>query len=369
MTPRACEVIGNGVGHWSGVLHPQRSRSIPSAVRDHDCGAMGIASARESGARTAGIAGASKALEAVLARARKVAPTESTVLVNGETGTGRELLARTIRNWSGRANGPLVSVNCAAIPQTLIPSDVVGHERGAFTGALQRRHDRFELAAGGTLFLDEVGELSGGDAGAPVARAPRTRVRTAGRNDVAGGGCASRRGHEPRSPKGDCRRQLPQRSLLSTRRLPTRDHPERQAGGLQGRSARDVHDAEGPRQRGTARVRPVVAAVGSGTRDSTSKEMIMFSKSNTTVRLRQALTITALVMVWISWLSGRAHAQANSPVTKINAAAATANIDVQPLRGNVSALMGSGGDITVLANDDGKLMVDTGIAVSRTKLS
>ena len=95
----------------------------------------------------------------------------------------------------------------------------------------------------------------------------------------------------------------------------------------------------------------------------------MFSKSNTTVRLRQALTITALVMVWISWLSGRAHAQANSPVTKINAAAATANIDVQPLRGNVSALMGSGGDITVLANDDGKLMVDTGIAVSRTKLS
>jgi transcriptional regulator with GAF, ATPase, and Fis domain len=106
-----------------------------------------------------GVVGSSAALQAVLARARKVAATDSTVLVTGETGTGKELLARAVHMASRRAEGPFVSVNCAAIPQTLIASELFGHERGAFTGALQRRHGRFEQAAGGTLFLDEVGEL------------------------------------------------------------------------------------------------------------------------------------------------------------------------------------------------------------------
>ena len=106
-----------------------------------------------------GLVGASPSLEAVLRRARKVAATEATVLVTGETGTGKELLARAVHRWSQRAERPFVSVNCAAIPHTLIASELFGHERGAFTGALHRRAGRFELANGGTLFLDEVGEL------------------------------------------------------------------------------------------------------------------------------------------------------------------------------------------------------------------
>ena len=105
------------------------------------------------------LVGTSPALAHVLCRARKVAATSSTVLVTGETGTGKEMLARAIHDWSQRAAGPFVSVNCAAIPHALIASELFGHERGAFTGALQRRQGRFELAAGGTLFLDEVGEL------------------------------------------------------------------------------------------------------------------------------------------------------------------------------------------------------------------
>jgi len=105
------------------------------------------------------IVGASPALQAVLSRVAKVAPTESTVLITGETGTGKELIARAIHKRSTRASRAFVSVNCAGIPQSLIASELFGHEKGAFTGALQRRLGRFELAEGGTLFLDEVGEL------------------------------------------------------------------------------------------------------------------------------------------------------------------------------------------------------------------
>jgi DNA-binding NtrC family response regulator len=105
------------------------------------------------------IVGESPALRAVLARVAKVAPMDSTVLVTGETGTGKELIARAIHKWSHRATRPFVSVNCAAIPSSLIASELFGHERGAFTGATQRRIGRFELAEGGTIFLDEIGEL------------------------------------------------------------------------------------------------------------------------------------------------------------------------------------------------------------------
>jgi two-component system NtrC family response regulator len=92
--------------------------------------------------------------------AGRVAPSQATVLIRGETGTGKELFARLVHNLSPRAQKPLVTVNCAAIPETLLESELFGHEKGAFTGAVQRRIGRFEQADGGTLFLDEIGELS-----------------------------------------------------------------------------------------------------------------------------------------------------------------------------------------------------------------
>jgi transcriptional regulator with PAS, ATPase and Fis domain len=105
------------------------------------------------------IVGVSSGIRRVLSLVSKVAPTDSTVLITGETGTGKELIARAIHKRSARAHRAFVSVNCAALPQSLIGSELFGHEKGAFTGAQQRRLGRFELADGGTIFLDEVGEL------------------------------------------------------------------------------------------------------------------------------------------------------------------------------------------------------------------
>ena len=105
------------------------------------------------------IVGSSPALKTVLSSIVRVAPTDSTVLITGETGTGKELIARAIHKNSQRANKAFISVNCAAIPSSLIASELFGHEKGAFTGALQRREGRFELANSGTIFLDEIGEL------------------------------------------------------------------------------------------------------------------------------------------------------------------------------------------------------------------
>src|SRR5947209_6087466 len=105
------------------------------------------------------IVGSSEALRKVLRQVAKLASSDSTVLILGETGTGKELIARAIHKRSNRADRAFIGVNCAAIPPSLIASELFGHEKGAFTGATQRRLGRFESANGGTIFLDEVGDL------------------------------------------------------------------------------------------------------------------------------------------------------------------------------------------------------------------
>ena len=105
------------------------------------------------------IIGNSAALESVLEQVERVAPTDSTVLIQGETGTGKELIARAIHNISSRCGRPYVKLNCAAIPFDLLESELFGHEKGAFTGAIAQKVGRFELADKGTLFLDEVGDI------------------------------------------------------------------------------------------------------------------------------------------------------------------------------------------------------------------
>jgi formate hydrogenlyase transcriptional activator len=126
-------------------------------------GTLSALAEREAGgtwsATSNGIVGESARLKSVLRQVNLAAPTDTTVLILGETGTGKELIAQHIHNRSNRARKPFIRVNCAAIPQSLIASELFGHEKGAFTGAVQRRLGRFEAAHGGTIFLDEIGEL------------------------------------------------------------------------------------------------------------------------------------------------------------------------------------------------------------------
>jgi formate hydrogenlyase transcriptional activator len=106
------------------------------------------------------IIGVSQRMQRIFDAVRQVAPTDATVLIQGETGTGKELIANAIHRLSARSRGPMVRLNCAAIPESLLASELFGHERGAFTGAVERRKGRFEQAHGGTIFLDEIGDLT-----------------------------------------------------------------------------------------------------------------------------------------------------------------------------------------------------------------
>jgi len=121
---------------------------------------MAVNKAIQDEAGEARIVGDSATIRKVLDMARRAAASEATILVTGETGTGKELIARAIHAWSGRSNGPFIAINCGALPESVVESELFGHEKGSFTGAVERRIGKFELADKGTLFLDEIGELS-----------------------------------------------------------------------------------------------------------------------------------------------------------------------------------------------------------------
>ncbi len=139
------------------VLHALLDRALGKA-RDLRQLAVLQRQLRESG-RLGELVGASKAMQEVMRIVEMAAPSSASVLITGETGSGKEIVARTIHKLSPRAAGPFVAINCSAIPETLMESEIFGHERGAFTGAAERRIGCFELADGGTLLLDEIGEM------------------------------------------------------------------------------------------------------------------------------------------------------------------------------------------------------------------
>src|SRR6266436_77828 len=141
------------------VEAPAVNHSVSIEIKDAALAKIGLDRDELYGSGLPRIIGNSDALRRVLDMVRVVAPTDATVLINGETGTGKELIADAIHKYSGRSNGPLVRVNCAAIPAGLLESELFGHERGAFTGAVARGIGRFERAHRGTLFLDEIGDL------------------------------------------------------------------------------------------------------------------------------------------------------------------------------------------------------------------
>ncbi len=145
-----------------------------------------------------GIVGRSKVMVEISRRIELVAQSRSTVLLTGETGTGKELVARAIHDRSQQRHLPLIKVNCAAIPDTLIESELFGHVRGAFTGATSAKKGRFALADGGTIFLDEIATLGAGGAVEAAARAAGARVRAARVGAHREGRRAGHRGDQPR---------------------------------------------------------------------------------------------------------------------------------------------------------------------------
>ncbi|SDT86948.1 sigma-54-dependent transcriptional regulator [Halopseudomonas salegens] len=141
------------------ILQQRAERLARQGQPDTVSPAPAAASKTDDSANDMGIIGSCPPMQTLFKRIRKVAPTDSTVLIQGESGTGKELVARALHEQSRRASAPMISVNCAAIPETLIESELFGHEKGAFTGATAGRTGLVEAAHGGTLFLDEIGEL------------------------------------------------------------------------------------------------------------------------------------------------------------------------------------------------------------------
>jgi formate hydrogenlyase transcriptional activator len=142
------------------VIESARAHDQIAALKEQlECERVCVEDEILAGAKFEEILGSSESLLQALGQVARVAPTDSTVLVTGESGTGKELIARAIHKRSRRADKPFIRINCAAIPQSLIASELFGHEKGAFTGATERRLGRFELANGGTIFLDEIGDI------------------------------------------------------------------------------------------------------------------------------------------------------------------------------------------------------------------
>lgn len=139
--------------YWTDPLEVEKLLALP----DGKIPVQGKKSEEKSSAPK--IVGSSPAMRRVLALAKQVAPSKATVLINGESGTGKEMFSKNLHAWSKRAKGPFIAINCAALPEHLLESELFGHEKGSFTGAIGRKIGKFELASGGTLLLDEISEM------------------------------------------------------------------------------------------------------------------------------------------------------------------------------------------------------------------